>query len=284
MIDYPIDSKYKKWDGLCQICTVAGNASVIEEHTRFTRFLGGKIVGVHGIWPKLRFWGGEGSSPSPHVVPTHQLDNVQEKCVELGVDFIQCQKFMFSGDHYNMAIDHLKENAEDAKVVLWLEGDVCLNMDYFDWYIDTVNQLKEDGYDGLIIRDQIELGTNRKYLLSGAVNQGFFFNNGLFSTRSGGFDGHHRFTTNTLKLAIASDLNIPSIANLIHLHIFKEHGSCRIENDIWCCAGLSLSFDKDIGDSSYLNFIYDNLEIVCANLSRKMDGYIGEEIYQQRID
>jgi len=280
MLEYPISSKHKSWDGLRQICTIAGGEPVIEEHTRFTRSLGGSVVGVHGIWPKLRFWGGEGSDASKYIIPTHQLDSVKEKCEEFGIHFIQCQDFTFSGMQYNMAVDFLREDSESVDAVLWLEGDECLNMDYFDWYIDTVKQLKEDGYDGLIFPDLIELGPDRKWLKCGQNNQGFFFNKGLFSTRRTNFDGHHMFNTNTLKLANANDLNIPMMANPIHLHIFKQHTSNRVKNGIWCCAGLNLPFDKDIGDESYLNFIYDNLEVVNVDLPREMDGYIGDSIYK----
>jgi len=279
MFEYPINSKHKSWDGLCQISTVVGNASVIEEHTRFTRSLGGSVVGVHGIWPKLTFWGGNGSVASKYVSPTHQLDNVKDKCEMLGIHVIQCQDFLFSGSQYNMAVDFLREDAEDTDVVLWLEGDECLNMDYFDWYIDTVKELKEDGYDGLIFPDLIELGPDRKWAKVWQTNQGFFFNKGLFSTRRTNFDGHQLFNTNTLKLANANDLGIPMMANPIHLHIFKQHGTCRVRDNKWHGGNKVIPLDQDIGDESYLNFIYDNLEIVNADLTREMDGYLGDSIY-----
>jgi len=242
MIKYNQETKHKKWDGLFQISNVAGNSTVIEEHTRFTRLLGGKIVGVHGIWPKLKFWGGMGSVASDYVSPTQHVDNVEEKCNELGIEFMQCQDYAFSGKQFNMAVNYIENTAEEPQIMLWLEGDECLNMDYLDWYIDTVNQLKDEGYDGLIFPDLIELGPDRKYAKVWQTNQGFFFNKGLFHTRKEGFDGHQLFTTNKLKLALADEVHVPFMANPLHLHIFKRHGATRVKNGSWHGGNKSDSF------------------------------------------
>jgi len=45
-----------------------------------------------------------------------------------------------------------------------------------------------------------------------------------------------------------------------------------------------IPLDQAINDERYLNFIYDNLDVVNVDLDRKMDGYIGDTIYASRED
>lgn len=281
MIECSFLPKKIKWEGLCQISNVAGNASVIEEHTRFVRHLSGNLVGVHGIWPKLKFWGGAGNRAQSYTKPTHHLDNVEEKCKELGINFLQCKRFMFSGAQYNMGLNFAHENFKDIDTILWLEGDECLNLTYFDVYKDVVDDLKRKGYDALIFPDLIELGPNRKWFMAWQTNQGFFFNNGIHAIKGTAFDGQQKISTKGLKIITSKEIGLDEMVNVVHLHIFKLYGLCRVKNNLWHGGNKVLSYDRDIGDDLYLNFLYDNLDIKNVDRKDKVDGYIGSTIYNK---
>ena len=275
-------SKHKgKVKNLVQICNVFGNADVLKEHTRFTRNMGGEVIAVSGIWPRITWGKSSYSNSSKFLNPTDQLDNVKEMCEDYGFHFIQYDDFTFSGTQYNLALDYINDHNIPMDCLLWIEGDEAINIDNVDEFVLSIVRTQSESVDAALWEQHMDLLPQKKKAITKVRNQGLFFGEACQIKRRGGFDGHLHIDQRTSNFKYSKSCGfLPE--DIIHLHMFKEHSLCRINNGVFWTGGFKAKIEdlEEIVGSDYIDFLFSRYEIKSEAESGR-STYIGSSFLKQ---
>jgi hypothetical protein len=240
---------------LVQICNVLGGRDTIEEHTKVTRLLGGTVIAVSGVWPALS-WNGKDKAKNI-MPPTVQLDDVKKYCDENEFHFIQCEKYMWSGAQYNMALDYIKSNKIPMDFLMWFENDVALSPFDLEKIVEGIESAKLESKNGVVWKKQYELFPDKRYCFSRMDNQGFLIGDACWRPRFAGDDHTHRFKKRLENRQIGISGVFP-----YHLHLFKEFTSCRINNGVWNCGGQKINISKcEKIEDEYVDYLFSKYDI-----------------------